>query len=311
MATGYDIIGDIHGHGDHLVALLGKLGYQCREGVYTHGGRQAVFVGDLIDRGSQNRMVVDIVSAMVRAGSAVAVMGNHEFNAWAFHYEDARFDWLRPRNNRNLTQHLAFLHEFMDPGRPNREAELEQTIDFFASLPLFLDLGDLRIIHACWYQPALDSLKPALNGDNSAGESLLIEAHRPGTKRFEELDILLKGHEIALPDGNSYRDNYGTERHRTRTRWWLNQPASYQQLAIASQTVTDQFPNTPVAKDALVGYPDNAPPVFFGHYWQTGIPRCMAHNVACVDYSMGKGEKLVAYRWDGEARLSDDKFSWV
>lgn len=311
MEQGYDIIGDIHGHGDHLAALLDKLGYREQQGVYRHPGRKAIYVGDLIDRGSQNRKVLQIVSTMVAAGEAHCLMGNHEFNAWAFHYEDARFDWLRPRSNKNLTQHLAFLHEFMDPRRPDRERELEDAIKFFAGLPLFLDLGALRVIHACWYQPALDNLKPVLNADNSAPEPVLVAGHRPGTRRFEEFDILLKGHEIDLPAGCSYRDNYGTERHRTRTRWWLNRARSYRELAMASRSATESLPDTPVSESAIVGYPEDAAPVFFGHYWRTGKPQVLAPNVACVDYSMGKGEKLVAYRWDGESRLSDDKFSWV
>jgi hypothetical protein len=33
--------------------------------------------------------------------------------------------------------------------------------------------------------------------------------------------------------------------------------------------------------------------------------------VACVDYSIGKGGKLVAYRWDGESNLKQEKFHWV
>ncbi len=311
MTDGYDIIGDIHGHGDHLVALLLKLGYQVDDGVYAHPRRRAIFVGDLIDRGVQNRMVVDIVSAMVAAGTAFCVMGNHEFNAWAFHYEDARYDWLRPRNNKNLTQHLAFLQEYMDPGRPQREQELAQAIDFFASLPLYLDLGDLRIIHACWHQRYLDQIAPQLKPDNSAPRELLISAHRPGNDSFDQLDNLLKGHEIPLPDGFCYRDNYGIERHRTRTRWWLNQATSYRQFALAPPRVLQQLPDSPVCEQDLVGYPAGAPPVFFGHYWQTGTPHIMADNVACVDYSMGRGEKLVAYRWDGEQQLSDSKFLWV
>ena len=34
-------------------------------------------------------------------------------------------------------------------------------------------------------------------------------------------------------------------------------------------------------------------------------------TVACLDYSIAKGGKLVAYRWDGEPLLDAAKFRWV
>lgn len=48
-----------------------------------------------------------------------------------------------------------------------------------------------------------------------------------------------------------------------------------------------------------------------GHYWLTGSPTPLAANVACTDYSVAKGGKLVAYRWDGESELSADKFHGI
>ena len=309
--AGYDIIGDVHGHGDQLHGLLQKLGYHLDHRVFRHPHRQAIFVGDLIDRGSQNRMVLETVMAMVAAGTGRCMMGNHEFNAWAFHFEDARFDWLRPRSNHNLTQHLAFLHEYLDPGRLQREEELQQAIDFFASLPLFLDLGDIRIVHACWHQAYIDQLKPQLNADASAPLELLVAGHKPGTDTFEQLETLLKGHEIDLPPGYHYQDAYGITRHRMRTRWWLNKPANYRHFALGPPRVIRCLPDTAVDPGVLLGYPEDQPPVFVGHYWQTGTPRIMASNVACVDYSMGRGEKLVAYRWDGEQKLRNANFFYL
>ncbi len=58
----------------------------------------------------------------------------------------------------------------------------------------------------------------------------------------------------------------------------------------------------------LTSTPRDAVPVFVGHYWLTGTPTPL---VACTDYSVAKGGKLVAYRWDGESELSADKFHWV
>src|SRR4051812_15135851 len=85
--TGFDIIGDIHGHADALCLMLETLGYSAARGVYRHPRRTAVFVGDYIDRGPKQREVLRIVQAMCAAGFAHAAMGNHEFNAlaWATH----------------------------------------------------------------------------------------------------------------------------------------------------------------------------------------------------------------------------------
>ena len=78
----YDIIGDIHGQAGKLDVLLSKLGYTKRGPLRVPPqGRQAVFVGDLIDRGPEQIRVIDTVRRMIDAGYAMSVMGNHEFNA--------------------------------------------------------------------------------------------------------------------------------------------------------------------------------------------------------------------------------------
>ena len=84
MQAGYDIIGDIHGHARTLEALLGRLGYSLFDGVYRHPERKVIFLGDFIDRGPHQRGVIRIVRPMIERGSALAVMGNHEFNAIAY-----------------------------------------------------------------------------------------------------------------------------------------------------------------------------------------------------------------------------------
>ncbi len=80
----YDIIGDIHGHADHLAGLLRLMDYAEIGGVWRHHERMAIFVGDFIDRGPRQLESVRTVRRMVEAGSALAVMGNHEFNAIAW-----------------------------------------------------------------------------------------------------------------------------------------------------------------------------------------------------------------------------------
>jgi len=76
----FDVIGDVHGCFDELVELLGTLGYQEQAGgAWQHpGGRKAVFVGDLVDRGPKIPQTVRLVMESVKAGTALCVPGNHD-----------------------------------------------------------------------------------------------------------------------------------------------------------------------------------------------------------------------------------------
>ena len=56
---GYDIIGDIHGHADKLEAMLRTLGYRRTAGAWRHPDRQAIFVGDFVDRGPARAIACD------------------------------------------------------------------------------------------------------------------------------------------------------------------------------------------------------------------------------------------------------------
>jgi predicted MPP superfamily phosphohydrolase len=80
----FDIIGDIHGHAAELKSLLTRMDYKEQNGVWQHPSRKAIFVGDLIDRGPAIREVLHIVRNMIDHDQALAVMGNHEYNAIAY-----------------------------------------------------------------------------------------------------------------------------------------------------------------------------------------------------------------------------------
>ena len=151
------IIGDIHGHADALEALLTDLGYRNTGGAWRHPARLALFVGDLVDRGPKQMETVSLVRRMVDAGSARAVMGNHEFNAIAWFLPDPECpgEFLRKHHSakygdKNRKQHQAFLSAV--EGSPLHE----ELVTWFLTLPVCLDLPDLRVIHACWHVAALD-----------------------------------------------------------------------------------------------------------------------------------------------------------
>ena len=78
----FDIIGDVHGCFDELAELLQKLGYILTEnegGYHVQApGRQAIFLGDLVDRGPRIPEVLKLVMGMVADGTALCVPGNHD-----------------------------------------------------------------------------------------------------------------------------------------------------------------------------------------------------------------------------------------
>ncbi len=135
----FDIIGDVHGCGDELEALLTALGYRDdADRVRRHPeGRTAVFVGDLVDRGPRIADVLTIAMRMVRYGGALAVPGNHD---------DKLLRWLRGRAvtvANGLAESLDQLHQ--------QPAHFRESVEqFLGSLPshLLLDEGRLVVAHA-------------------------------------------------------------------------------------------------------------------------------------------------------------------
>jgi hypothetical protein len=71
----YDIIGDIHGHADELIALLNKLGYTKGKRTFQCPGRKVIFVGDYIDRGPKIPETLKLVRNMLGCCQAIAQSG--------------------------------------------------------------------------------------------------------------------------------------------------------------------------------------------------------------------------------------------
>lgn len=307
----YDIIGDIHGQADKLHALLSHMGYENKSGAYRHPSRSAIFVGDFIDRGPKQIETVMTVRRMMDAGTAQAVMGNHELNAIAWHTRDPLKEgaYLRSRSGskgrKNLIQHEAFLKEVA------HKPKLHQFgVDWFMTLPLWLDLDKVRVVHACWHSNYMNELKPLLNHQNQLDTELMIQSTREGEMAFRTVETLTKGLEVRLPNGLSYGDKDGQDRKKVRIRWWESELHTYHDLAMVPRHLKDSLPKIKIDDDARSEY-DGVKPVFFGHYWMKGDQIVQNKNFACVDYSAAKEGPLVAYRWDGEADLCNKNFTKV
>jgi hypothetical protein len=315
----YDIIGDIHGEAGKLEALLRKLEYSERAGCWMHPSRTAIFVGDFIDRGPEQMETIRLVRPMVEEGRALAIMGNHEFNAIAWHTPDPDDpgEFLRPRfrgsvGTKNRKQHQRFLDEVEDD--PATHADL---IVWFKTLPLWLELSGLRVVHACWHERFMDYLAPMLGPRQTLPDALLGPATRephdkdekdtPTPSIFKAAEALTKGIEMPLPEGLWFVDNDGERRDRVRGRWWDSGAETYRQAAELAEELRDRVPDALIPPHARITVPADRP-IFFGHYWMTGQPAPFSPTLACVDYSAAKGGPLVAYRWDGETNLNANHF---
>jgi len=274
-----DVVGDVHGMLGRLRDLLSALGYERRDGRWTHdAGHRLVFVGDYVDRGRRPQEAVALVRDLCDDGMAIALLGNHDSNAIAFCMRagSAALDpqgawlegrsalrtpklsrrWLRPHHQleeqavfKTVRQHQATLEGFDDP------AAYEAAVRWFTTLPLWLELPGLRVVHAAWIPRAVACLDrwAASRGLPSLGlrapgfeEALELqrarEASPPGDEAWHELldlrgvphahqvaadrtpavalERLLKGVEIRLPDGVSLSDGDGHGRNEIRMRWF-------------------------------------------------------------------------------------------
>lgn len=190
------MIGDVHGHADELVRLLQELDYQKVRGAYRHPDRQAISLGDFIDRGPKIREVLEIVRPMVDERMALAVMGNHDLNALACHTEDLESpgEFLRRRTTEKVKQHSQTVAQLTPP-------ELRQYLDWFGTLPMWLDLEKLRAVHVCWDERSIASVSQAIEKHRGITPSFLHSACKDGKERFAPVEVILKGKEASLPEG--------------------------------------------------------------------------------------------------------------
>ena len=317
--TACDVIGDIHGQDIKLEALLRHLGYTPHgRGYRPPQGRRALFLGDLIDRGPGQMRVLEIVRAMVEADDARCIMGNHEFNAIAYVVPDPRGngEFYRPNRGgsrkavKNRAQHAEFLAQAGEGSRAHRA-----WVDWFRTLPVCLDLGGLRVVHGCWDDRAVSALQAAGWKPGVALDDELLDAvHRKeGNGEESELmrarKLLTCGLELALPPGKVISKD-GLTFDNVRIANWRDWATSLREVALVPAGQEDLLRDLEWPADLVITRIEGAP-VFVGHHWFTGHPVIESPKLACLDWSAAKDGPLVAYRWDGESELRNEKLAWV
>lgn len=275
-----DVVGDIHGHLEALRALGHSLEYDV-DGDWSHPeGRMLVFVGDLVDRGPSSLEVAELVMRLVAARRAVCLMGNHEYNLVRWHHGASK-----PKHSNRST--IVDIESRRDRWVP--------VIDWFAQLPLAIELPALRIIHAVWHLGCVESVAPALRVPRAAevaqddhadllnhvvlaspfvGQGLnegLSTARWPGNEDSAH-EILIKGYELPAPA--KFTDSDGKERDVVRAVWWND-------------------PDAPVPRDRIT---------VFGHYWN--VPPTDSEQPVAPPFASGHPE-LARWQKERSERTSD------
>ena len=143
-------------------------------------------------------------------------------------------------------------------------------------------------------------------------DELIHESVKKGTKLNEAIDQTLKGKEMEMPGGLYFEDKDGNKRTEMRIKWWED-PSNMTYKSISVIPI-ESLPDQPILEAELKSldfYPEDDKNVFFGHYWLQGEPSLYKDNICCLDYSVAKDGKLVAYRLNGESVLENKNLVYV
>lgn len=289
-----DLVGDVHGQLEALLALLSDLGYRPGDGFRHPDGRLLVFLGDLVDRGPDSLGVVQLALELEDRGRALCLMGIHEYNlvAWSMGLE-------RPKASNRAT--LADVEA--------RRAQWNPALERLRRLPLALQTDGLRVVHALWHLPAVEKLSAHLRPPpgpapltpldrlrsavhlgspfSDTGFARGVDDEDFGDQEESAQGILLKG--IEGPTPAPFKDADGKLRYRERVCWW-------------------QSPRPEVPQDLTV----------FGHYWHVP-PGPGTHGLFAPPHPSGtpqlaRWQEEFAHRVAPEGRLavpSDQRFVCV
>lgn len=261
-------------------------------------GSTPAFLGDFIDAGTgvdhaDDAAVLTRVRALIDAGEALAVMGNHELNAILFHRRGPDGDWLRRHSAKNRKQHRSFIEAF---GIATPKAR-DWTGWLLSALPLWHEGEGFRLVHACWDEVAIARIR-ARRPDGRLHPEDLPEIADESTDFGRAVKLITSGREVRLPEGWAFHDKNGDRRHHVRLSWW-RAGRTWRDAALSVPDRTE-LPGSPLpAGFTPAPWPDSAPPVFVGHYKMQGTPCLEAAHALCLDYP----QTPCLYRWQGEARL--------
>jgi hypothetical protein len=297
----YDIIGDVHGFATLLKKLLKSMGYARINGTWKHPERKAIFIGDFINRGPEIRETIQIIRKMTEEGSALTILGNHEYSAILYHIKDSHGLYLSRHIAGNRNQIQSTLNSFK-----GFDEEWRDDLKWLRTLPFFIDLGEIRIVHAYWNDQDIHYLKSFLP-EGRLKRSFLRTIHEEQRPAASIIYRILKGLEYRCPPDLILKCSKGMSRVVFRMNWWESpQNKTFRELSFGNKFVLPDYSVPIQIAPSFESYGPDKIPVFMGHYCLSQGAEIVQSNICCVDGCvMGSGQ-LTAYRWSGEKLLKKE-----
>jgi serine/threonine protein phosphatase 1 len=165
------IIGDVHGHYDTLIALLDSISPNSDDEIY--------FLGDLIDRGPKSAQVVDFIMR----NQYQCLRGNHE---------EMLLDVVG-NGQVSVELYQGWLYSGGHATVASYDSKIPQEhIDWMKSLPLYLDLGDIWLVHA--------GIDPNIPLENQSSDQFcwIREDFHSIQKPYFKDKLIITGHTITF-----------------------------------------------------------------------------------------------------------------
>lgn len=297
----YDIVGDIHGYASLLKKLLKTMGYTKTNGTWQHPERTAIFIGDFINRGPEIRETIQIVRQMTEAGYAHTILGNHEYSAVLYHIKDSSGMYLSRHIAGNRNQIQSTLTAFK-----GFESEWRDHLKWFRTLPFFIDLGNMRIVHAYWNDDDINYLKNFIP-EGRLKKDFLRTIHEMQHPTTAIIYRMLKGLEYRCPQDLILKCSKGMSRKVFRMNWWESpQNKTFRELSFGNKFLLPDYTVPIQIAPSFESYSPDNPPVFMGHYCLSQGAVIFQKNICCVDSCVVGSEQLSAYRWSGEECLTKE-----
>ncbi len=290
-----DFIGDIHGNYTKLISLLQCLGYCWDESknCYFHPeGRKILILGDFINVGLNNLKVLELLYSMHKQQQEFIIAGNHEyFIALLYHKfnQNKNAFWYYIQTN-----YYPLFQEFTS----NREL-FYHYLNWIFTLPLFIEFGDVKAVHALWDDYSINKIRPHNNVLD------LIQQSKENATLRENVNKSLIG--IT----HKYRPEGKDRTIFFRYRWWdyeKNLPIQNMFIHKSERLPLEEIQNIDLNQTNIAV--DNYT-IFFGHYNLQGYPYLTHPKRCCLDFGGAKGGFLAAYRWNGETELNEANLYWV